>query len=154
MKKINNNFFKSAMSKFPTGVTIISINKNNDYIGKTVNSFASLSLKPPLVLFSLDKKSSSLNDYTQSSYIGINILSTKQKKLSNHFATKRPKWGLTKFFLSKNDVPLIKDSVVNMNCNNIKTILQGDHLIFICKILEIQIINKLKPLIYINSDYL
>ena len=55
MKKINSFLFKSVMSKFITGVTIITINKNNNYIGKTVNSFASISLNPPLVLFSLEK---------------------------------------------------------------------------------------------------
>ena len=80
MKKINSKLFKLAMSKFATGVTVISINKNHEFIGKTVNSFAALSLDPPLVLFSLDKKSTSLKKYTNCKNIGINILSKKQKR--------------------------------------------------------------------------
>ena len=79
MKKINSTLFKKSLSKFTTGVTIITINKDGVMLGKTVNSFAALSLKPPLVLFSLDKKSSSIEKYLKSKNIGINFLSNKQK---------------------------------------------------------------------------
>ena len=154
MKKINSSLFKSVMSKFVTGVTIITIKNNNNYIGKTVNSFASISLNPPLVLFSLEKKSSSLKDYVKSPFFGINILSRNQKKLSIYFSKVKPKWEGIKFFLSKNNNPLIEGSVANLNCKNIKTISQGDHIIFICKILEGQINAKLRPLVYLNSNYL
>ena len=116
MKKINSYNFKNSMSKFATGVTVVSINDNNTFIGKTVNSFSSLSLKPPLVLFSLDKKSSSLIKFKNKSYIGINILSIKQKKLSENFANKKSQWCNTQYFLSKNNVPMIKNSVVNLSC--------------------------------------
>ena len=49
-KQVSNYSFKKALSKFATGITIITINSKNEFIGKTVNSFASLSLNPPLVL--------------------------------------------------------------------------------------------------------
>lgn len=142
------------MSKFVTGITIITINKNNNFIGKTVNSFASLSLNPPLVLFSIDKKSSSLKDYMKTSFMGINILSDKQKNLSKYFSTNKPLWGSTENFLSKNKIPMIKNALVNMNCKKIKTINIGDHIIFICKILEAETNDKIKPLIYSKSQYL
>ena len=154
MKKINPSLFKSIMSKFTTGVTIITINNNNNYIGKTVNSFSSLSLNPPLVLFSLEKKSSSAKDFIKSSDVGINILSKKQKKLSIYFSQLKPKWEAKEIFLSKNNIPLIKGSIANLNCKKIKTINQGDHVIFICKLLEGKISAKLKPLVYLNSNYL
>ena len=154
MKKINSYLFKSAISKFATGVTIITINNNNNYIGKTVNSFASISLNPTLALFSLEKKSSSLKSFAKSSFVGINILSKNQKKLSIYFSKLKPRWGDIKFFLSKNNVPLIEGSLANFNCRNIKTISKGDHVIFICKIFEVQINTKLKPLVYFNSNYI
>lgn len=154
MKKINTQLFKEAMSKFATGVTVVTIHNENKLIGKTVNSFASLSLNPPLVLFSLDKKSSSLKIYKNSKYIGINILSAKQKKISNYFSIKNPIWDKTKFFFSDNNVPMIKDCVANLNCVNLKNINQGDHLIFICKIQDIKITNNIKPLIYLSNKYL
>jgi len=153
MKTINKNSFKLAMSKFASGITIISINNKKSFIGKTVSSFSSLSLSPPLCLFALDKNSSSISKFVNSKFIGINILDKKQKKLSKHFAIKNNLWGNTKFFLSKNKVPLVKNAIVNLNCQKFKTYRIGDHIIFICKILELQIIKSKKPLIYYNNKY-
>jgi len=154
MKKINLNLFKSSVNKFATGVTVVTINKKNEHVGKTVNSFASLSLSPPLVLFSLDKKSTSLIDYINSDFIGINILSKKQKHISNYFSIQNPDWGKTKKFLTKNKTPMIQDCVVNFDCRNFKTISEGDHIIFICKIIEVEIDKNQKPLIYLDSKYI
>ena len=154
MNKINNNLFKLAMSKFATGVTVVSVNKKGNFIGKTVNSFASLSLDPPLVLFSLDKKSSSLNIFKKTMFLGINILSKSQKNTSNYFSTKSPNWNNTKNFITKNHVPMIYGSVANIECKKVKMINQGDHVIFICKVNEILIHKTKKPLIYLNSKYL
>ena len=154
MNKINSKLFKLAMSKFATSVTIVTINKKDKFIGKTVNSFAALSLNPPLVLFSLDKKSTSLQLYKKANYIGINILSNKQKDLSKFFAKNKPEWGNVKHFLTENNIPMIKNSVANIDCEKIKMISQGDHLIFICKVNKIKIDKNKKPLIYLNSKYI
>jgi flavin reductase (DIM6/NTAB) family NADH-FMN oxidoreductase RutF len=154
MKKNNLKLFKLALSKFATGLTVISINADKDFVGKTVNSFASLSLNPPLVLFSLDKKSTSLQLYKKADYIGINILSNKQKDLSEYFANNKPKWDNIKFFLTRNNIPMIKNSVANIDCEKVKMISQGDHLIFICKVNEIKINKNKEPLIYLNSKYI
>jgi len=154
MNKINSNLFKLAMSKYATGVTIITIDNKGKYFGKTVNSFAALSLKPPLILFSLDKKSSSLNIFKKSSFIGINILSKNQKRLSNYFSMKNPLWKNTPFTLSKNNIPLVNNCVANIDCKKIKLINQGDHILFICKINTVKINEKKKPLIYLNSEYI
>ena len=153
MRKINTKLFKAALSKYATGITVVTINKNNKFIGKTVNSFASLSLRPPLVLFSLDYKSSEINQYKKSKYIGINILSNKQKNLSNHFASKQAKWDNIEYFISQNNIPLIKESVVNLDCDNKTMLKAGDHVIFICKINKIIINDNKKSLIYVNSNY-
>ena len=154
MKKINSKLFKSSVSKFATGVTVVTINKKHQYIGKTINSFASLSLNPPLILFSLDKKSTSLKDYKNSKFFGINILSTRQKKLSNHFSIQNPQWNKTKNFLTKNKTPMISDCLANINCKIFEKISKGDHIIFICKIIEVDIAYDKKPLIYHNSKYI
>ena len=154
MKKTNSIIFKKALSMFPTGVAVITINHDDNFIGKTVNSFTSLSLKPPLVLFSLDKKSSSLQKYKKSKSIGINILSKKQKAISIYFANKKIKWGNVKFFLTENGTPMILNSSANLNCDILKNFEEGDHVIFICKVKEVKINNSLKPLIYFKKEYL
>ena len=155
MKKINSTLFKKSLSKFTTGVTIITINKDGVMLGKTVNSFAALSLKPPLVLFSLDNKSSSIKKYLNAKNIGINLLSNKQKNISRYFSLKNSSWNNTKYIATKkNSIPMIKDCVANFHSKKYKVIKAGDHFLFICKILEIQIDNTKKPLIYFNSKYL
>ena len=154
MKKINANNFKSGLSKFATGVTIVTINYKDLYIGKTINSFASLSLNPPLVLFSLDIKSTSLNKYLSSKFLGINILAKKQKIYSNYFSKSNPKWENIKYYLAPNKIPMITEACVNLYCEKSKTLKQGDHIIFICKINKININEKSKPLIYSNNHYI
>ena len=120
MQKVNKSNYKKALNKYATGITITTINHDGVFIGKTVNSFSSLSLVPPLVLFSLDKKSSSLIKFKKSKNIGISFLSNKQIKISKHFAKKNNNWDSTKFFLTKNNIPLIKNCVANIACKNIK----------------------------------
>ena len=153
MKKINNKNFKKTLSTFATGITVVATKKNSILYGKTINSFSSLSLSPPLVLFSLDKKSSKLNIFKNSEKVSINILSKKQKLISNNFAEKNPNWEKIEYDILKSGNPIIKNCVSNLDCKIVDKINKGDHLIFICKVLEVHNNNKLKPLIYYNSKY-
>ena len=77
-----------------------------------------------------------------------------KKIISNYFSNKKPLWDDTKYFFSKKNIPMIKNSVVNIECQPTKKLNHGDHIIFICKISEILINDKQKPLIYLNSKYL
>tara|TARA_B100001540_G_C15456667_1_gene483659 strand:+ start:72 stop:536 length:465 start_codon:yes stop_codon:yes gene_type:complete len=154
MKKVNNNNFKKTLSKFTTGITIVSTIKNSNLVGKTINSFSSLSLSPPLILFSLDIKSTKLNIFKTSKLVSINILSNKQKKISENFAKKNPNWDKVEYKISQNGIPLICNCVSNLECSIINKIKKGDHIIFICKVLKVMNHNKLRPLIYYDSKYL
>ena len=153
MKKINLNLFKQSMSKFATGVTVITIN-DDKFIGKTANSFSSLSLSPPLVLFSLDINSSKLKIFENTKKISINVLSKKQKFISNNFAKNNPDWKSIEYKILKNGNPIIKNCISNLDCQIIDKIKKGDHIIFICKVTSVINNNKLKPLIYFNSEYI
>lgn len=154
MIKINKDNFKTTLSKFTTGITVVATNKKSICYGKTINSFSSLSLSPPLVLFSLDLKSSKLNIFKNSKTVTINILSKNQKNISNNFAKKNPDWNEVKYEVLKNGNPIIKNCVSNLDCKITNKIQKGDHLIFICKVINVSINDKLKPLIYFNSKYL
>ena len=153
MKKIYKENFKRTLSKFTTGITVVTTNKNSILYGKTINSFSSLSLSPPLVLFSLDIKSSKLNIFKNSKIISVNILNKNQKWISNNFAKNNPNWNEIEYNILKNGNPIIKNCVSNLDCKIIEKIKKGDHIIFICKVLQILNNNKLKPLIYFNSKY-
>ena len=154
MKKINNKIFKKTLSKFATGVTIIATNKKLNLFGKTINSFTSLSLFPPLVLFSLAKTSSKLDLFKKSKLLTINVLSKNQKLLAVNFAKNNPTWKNIEFFLNKDGNPLIKNCVSNLECKVVDKINKGDHIIFICKVMQVLNNGKIKPLIYFDSKYL
>ena len=153
MKIINKGNFKKTLSTFTTGITIVATNHNSILYGKTINSFSSLSLSPPLVLFSLDKKSSKLNIFKESKTVSINILSKNQEFISNNFAKKNPNWNEIEYDILKNENPIIKNCVSNLDCKIIDKIKKGDHIIFICKVLQVLNNTKLKPLVYYNSEY-
>ena len=153
MKKVNKDNFKKTLSAFATGITVVATKYKSILYGKTINSFSSLSLSPPLVLFSLDNKSSKLNIFKKSETITINILSKKQQLISNNFAKKNPDWHDIEYDSLKNGNPIIKNCVSNLDCKIIDKIKKGDHLIFICKVLKVIDNDKLKPLIYYNSKY-
>ncbi len=153
MKKVNKLNFKKTLSKFTTGVTVVCVKNNDVILGKTVNSFNSLSLNPPMVLFSLGNYSSSINKYMFSKYLTINILSKKQKKISDNFALKRPNLKNIDFFDGKYKTVLIKGCIANLECKLINKIKKGDHVVFICEVLNISKNDNLKPLMYFNSRY-
>ncbi len=153
MKKVNVNNFKKTLSKFSTGITVVCVKNNNLIYGKTVNSFNSLSLNPPMVLFSLGNYSSSINQFSKTKFLSINILSSKQKKLSNYFASTNPDLNKINFIEGKNKTAIIPNCIANLECKLTDKIKKGDHIIFICKIIELQFNDNLKPLIYFNSKY-
>ena len=154
MKKINKDNFKKTLSAFATGITVVATKYKSILLGKTINSFSSLSLSPPLVLFSLDIKSSKLNIFKKCETITINILSNKQQLVSNNFATNNPDWKDIDYFSLKNGNPIIENCISNLDCKIIDKIKKGDHLIFICQVLHVINNDKLKPLIYYNSKYI
>ena len=153
MKKINSQNFKKTLSKFTTGITVIATSKNSILYGKTINSFSSLSLSPPLVLFSIDIKSSKLNIFKNAKFISVNVLSIKQKSISDNFAKNNPDWQDIDYQLLENGNPIIKNCISNLDCRIQDKIKKGDHIVFICKILKVINNDKLKPLIYFDSKY-
>tara|TARA_Y100001970_G_C14057898_1_gene762597 strand:+ start:496 stop:957 length:462 start_codon:yes stop_codon:yes gene_type:complete len=152
MKKINIKNYKKTLSKFTTGITVVCSQTNDKIIGKTINSFNSLSLNPPLVLFSLGNYSTNFKVFYNSNYLSINILSSKQKDISNIFSQKNPDPKKIDFIYEKN-IAFIKGCIAHLECKIIDKIKKGDHTIFICKVLKVDYNDKLKPIKYFNSRY-
>jgi Conserved protein/domain typically associated with flavoprotein oxygenases, DIM6/NTAB family len=73
--------------------------------------------------------------------------------ISNNFAKKNPNWKEVDYDVLKNGNPIIKNCVSNLDCIIEDKLTKGDHIIFICKVVEVLNNNKLKPLIYYNSKY-
>jgi flavin reductase (DIM6/NTAB) family NADH-FMN oxidoreductase RutF len=146
---MNISTYKKVLSKYATGITIVTKKNKNDLItGITVNSFVSISLKPAYISWSLDKTTSSFKKFNNLKFFNIYILSTKQTNVSNYFSSKNE--IKKKSVIVRN---LFKYNLAELNCKTIKKINIGDHLFFIGKVLNVKLKKEKKPLIYFASKY-
>ena len=128
--------FRAAMGQFLTGVTIVTaIDADGHRVGLTANSFNSVSLNPPLVLWSLSKQSSSMPGLLSAKAWAVNILATDQRPLAERFARK----GLDRFDgvawrSGLSGAPLIDGAVASFECEPRSHHDEGDHLIFVGRV--------------------
>lgn len=141
--------FKKAMGNYPTGVTVITtLNQENKPIGMTVNSFASVSLNPLLILWSIDKKSSALKGFLEGEHFCVNILSDNQANLCALFASKvSNRFEQCDWYQSESRLPLLRGAVSHLECQTVNKIDAGDHFILIGKVFNIHHEDK-NPLLY------
>lgn len=148
--------FKHCMSKFVTGVTVVSTTtQENIKMGVTVNSFNSVSLNPLLVLFSLNKYSHAYKFFENAQNCTINILSKQQSHISQLFTVANPDNWL-KVETSQEALtnsPAIKGCLAFLECEIFAKHDGGDHTIFVCKVINIVEQSAEDPLIYYSRQY-
>ena len=126
---------RRALGSFATGVAVVTAAAGATAVGLTVNSFASLSLDPPLVLWSLNVRSSSLATFRSAPYFAINVLSEDQSHLSVHFATPRKdRFEGVAFEAGLGGAPLLASCVAHFECAVASQIESGDHVLFIGRV--------------------
>ena len=125
--------FRKALGQFSTGVTVITTRAmDGRRVGMTANSFSSVSLDPPLVLWSLARQAPSLSDFTGASHFAINVLAANQHHLSRQFSTPQAdKFGGVDCCEGTAGVPLLNGVIARFVCRNVRQYDGGDHLIFI-----------------------
>ena len=118
---------------FATGVTIVTARTDSgELIGLTANSFNSVSLAPPLVLWSLARVAGSLPALSTGSHYAINILAADQKELAERFAAKREgRWSGVAWTEGLGGAPLLTGSAAVFECFNRSRYEEGDHVIFV-----------------------
>lgn len=147
--------FRSALGCFATGVTILTARAPDGTIaGITANSFTSVSLDPPLVLFNVDRASGSLPVFEQAERFAVNILSAGQMSLSNRFATSGiDKWNGVAYSMWHGNCPILEESLAVLDCRAHKTFDGGDHVIFLAEVSDMQHCQEGDPLLYYRSKY-
>ncbi len=147
--------FRNALGFFPTGVTIITARGARDeLLGITANSFSSVSLNPPLVLFSLDRRALSLTNFLSTEHFAVNILSTDQIDLSKRFAIAgADKWAGVEWETWDHDCPIIKGCHAAFECSIAYTHSGGDHVIFVGEVRRFSIDDTHPPLLYYRGSY-
>ncbi len=124
---------RNALGAFATGVTIITArSKAGRLVGLTANSFTSVSLQPPLVLWSASLYADSLSAFQEGSHFVVNILASDQIELSNKFARKNEdKFIDVDHIIPECGAPVLMGSAAHFECRNEYRHYGGDHIIFI-----------------------
>lgn len=152
--EFDSRAFRRALGNFATGVTVVTATTpEGKKTGVTANSFNSVSLEPPLILWSIDKRSGSCTVFEQASHFAVNILAANQIDLSNHFA--RP--GEDKFAGVDHQpglggAPLLPDCAASFQCENWQRVDGGDHWILIGKVVAFDDAGR-APLVYHQGSY-
>ena len=151
---IDKRQFCDVCGRFATGITIITtLGADQAPHGMTANSFTSVSLAPPLVLFCVDHRAGILPHFRGSKYFAINVLNENQQQLSAHFA--RPghdRFDGVSWQPGHGGVPLLPDVLATLECAVTQRLEAGDHDIFIGEVLQAHW-REGRPLLYFASRY-
>ena len=125
--------FRQALGMFATGVTIVTArDASGQRIGLTANSFNSVSLEPPLVLWSLSRQAGTVPAFRSGSHYAINILAADQQALALRFASRAPdRFEGLSLREGAGGAPIIEGAAAVFECFNRSRYEEGDHIIFV-----------------------
>jgi len=146
--------FRNALGTYATGVTIITaLGTDRKPYGLTCNSFASVSLNPPLVLWSLGTFSQGLPIFQNASHFAVNVLGASQQALAAQFAkASSDKFVGVAWTAGLGGAPLLTDSVAHFQCRAANRYYGGDHVIFLGAV-EAYAYNRQEPLLFAHGGY-
>lgn len=137
---VTNSNFKDAMSRWTSGVTIVTTILDGVLKGTTASSFTSVSGEPPLVLICLGHKLYTREILMKSGVFAVNILSDEQVEIGKLFAGMYPeiedRFADKDCFTSETGSPIFPDNLAWVDCKVINTYEEGDHTIFIGQVLS------------------
>jgi len=152
---IDPRSLRNVLGCFATGVAVLTTRASTgQHVAVTINSFSSVSLEPPLVLFALAKRANVLPHFQSAKNFAINILSHGQESLSNMFA--RPSsadWKEFRFMEGENGCALFADSLAQLECDSHTEIDGGDHRVFFGTVVRLHLHNVVNPLLFYRGRY-
>ncbi|RWU22928.1 flavin oxidoreductase [Pseudomonas alkylphenolica] len=151
---LDTRAFRRALGNFATGVTVVTAaSADGRKVGVTANSFNSVSLEPPLILWSIDKRSSSHEVFEAASHFAVNVLAADQIDLSNNFAKpKDDRFAGIEFEVGEGGAPLLVDCAARFHCEKYQQVDGGDHWIMIGKVVAFDDCGR-SPLLYHQGAY-
>lgn len=146
--------YRNALGSFATGVTIVTTRDSAGRdIGMTANSFNSVSLDPPMVLWSLAKSSASLPAFMENAAFAVHVLASDQQPLSDKFARRgEDKFGGVPVERGLNDVPLLQGCSARFQCRTAFRYEGGDHVILVGEVLDFNHYPR-EPLLFHGGKY-
>ncbi len=155
--------FRRTLSQFATGVTVITTRASAEsvasgappFIGITASSFNSVSLDPPLVLWSMATRANSLPMFRDGSHYIVNVLSASQLELCKRFSTlKGDRFAGVDYRLSENGLPILGNALAWFECHNRSRYDEGDHVIFVGEVERCGVLDSHEPpLVFQNGMF-
>jgi flavin reductase (DIM6/NTAB) family NADH-FMN oxidoreductase RutF len=153
---IDSSEFRKVMGQFATGVTVATAAlPDGRRAGLTVNSFTSVSLSPPLVLFCLENHAAAMEIFGAASHYAINILTAEQEAISRAFAKRGQgpeRWQGQKVSVTAAGSPQLEGALAVVDCKISQRILAGDHTILLGEVVQLAQ-REGRPLLYWGSGY-
>ncbi|QMV86014.1 flavin reductase family protein [Corynebacterium hindlerae] len=146
--------FKQAVSRFPSGVTVVAAEVDGEKVGLTVSSFASLSLEPPMVLACIDSRSASLAKLLHATEVGISILSEHQADYARRFASKIEDRFESVSHHQRGGAVLLDDAAAWLTGSISSAITDGDHTILTFRVTDFAANDNVRPLFYVQGQLL
>jgi flavin reductase (DIM6/NTAB) family NADH-FMN oxidoreductase RutF len=152
---IDGREFRDALGCFATGVCVITASPEaHEPFGMTVNSFASVSLDPPMILWSLQNNSEMFDAWEKTTHFAVNILRKDQREMANQYARKGDHaLAPDHFELADTGIPVLPDSLVSFECELGATHPGGDHTILIGNVLAMNNRENGEPLLFCSGAY-
>lgn len=145
---------RALFSRFPTGVIVATTEDNGDHIAVTMNSFSTISLRPPLISICLGRHLRSRRAFERSAYFCISILGAGQEEISTRCAKAGEKdWEKIPYSLSGKGIRHMQSSLAVLECETHSVIRAGDHSILIGEVIEWKEGDMAAPLVFFNSQY-
>jgi 3-hydroxy-9,10-secoandrosta-1,3,5(10)-triene-9,17-dione monooxygenase reductase component len=155
MTTVGMRNLRDVLGCYATGVAVMTTRTQaGEHVGVTVNSFASLSLSPALILFSLARTANILPHFQQAQHFSVNILAHTQESLSNRFA--RPSnasWEETAYTEGENGCALLADALAHLECSRYAEIDGGDHRTFFGEVTQMHLGRPGDPLLFYRGRY-
>ena len=142
--------FRNTLGRFATGVTVVTMVDGSDVHGITVNAFMSVSLKPPLVLISIDARANAHATLMEGKRYGVSVLRHDQDALSNHFAG--APGDVEPRFVDLDGLPVIDGAIAQIACTIEDRVDAGDHTLFVGRV-DALTQNDGDPLLYYQGSY-
>ena len=148
------NAFRQTLGQFATGVCLVTVNDpERGPLATTVNSFSSVSLDPPLVLWSIQNSSDHLQTYTECQHFGISVLREEQAGLSGHYAKRGGHEALPEHFTAgAQGEPQLIDALAHFSCSTFSVHPGGDHQIIVGEVVAFESTDAV-PLIFFGGGY-
>lgn len=123
-------------------------------MGVTVNSFSSVSLEPPLILFSLGHNGNHCQEYKLSGKFVVNILSDKQMHLCERFSSPiEDRFNGVDYVTGENGMPVFEESLATLECETFVAQEAGDHIVFICRVTNVTAHTEEEPLLFYKGSF-